>query len=267
MGKSIFKKTKIGIIGAGRVGTSLAVSFDKRKTALAFYSNHYSGEISGVKALNFEEFVKFADIIIIAVKDSKIASTVERLKRAKLQDKIIFHLSGFHSSEILKPIGNDNVIGSFHPILPFTEKYSNIKSKKFYADIEGDSLFVKKVRAIFKDFKRLTMFEVNPDDKPILHLSLTLISNYPLYIVGAGKEILGQVVCKTLMREISGSLLRHSFENYINFGNISGPLERKENELINDELSSLEKGELKKIIDDIIKLSKRIKEYLDGVKR
>ncbi len=267
MGKSIQTKTKIGIIGAGRVGTSLALSFDKRKNSVFFYSSHYNNEISGVVAIKeFSGFVNSSEIIIIAVRDMQIDSVVEKLERLKPLDKLIFHLSGFHSSKIFGSLSEKNIVGSFHPIFPFSEKFINIKNKKFYADVEGGQNFVKRIKLLFKDFKGITFFEINPDDKPLFHLGLTLISNYPLFVVEAGKEIMESVVCKTLLREISESLLKNSVENYFRFGKISGPLLRGDDDIIKKELNSLSEGELKSIVDDIIKLSKRIKEYKDGSK-
>ncbi len=267
MGKSIQTKTKIGIIGAGKVGTSLALSFDKRKNNVYFYSYHYNNEISGVIAIKeFSEFVNIAEIIIIAVKDEQIVSMVEKLERLKPADKLIFHLSGFHSSKIFGSLSERNIVGCFHPIFPFSEKFINIKNKKIYADVEGGRRFVKRVKFLFRDFKDITLFEINPDDRPLFHLGLTLISNYPLFVIEAGKEIMGSVVCKTLLREISESLLKNSVENYFKFGKISGPLLRGDDDIVKKELNSLNEGELKSIVDGIIKLSKRIKEYKDGNK-
>jgi hypothetical protein len=59
-------------------------------------------------------------------------------------------------------------------------------------------------------------------------------------------------------------LLNDFFEiavnNYINSGKISGPLSRGDYELIDEEVGKIKERNIKEIIDDIIGLSKRIKE-------
>ncbi len=267
MGRYIQKKTKVGIIGAGKVGTSLAVSFDKRKHTVYFLSKHYNNEIPAVSCISDEKsFFDSVDVIIIAVKDRDLKTIVNKLYQLKVKGKLIFHLSGFYSSDILGPLREKNVIGVFHPIFPFTKKFINIKNKKILADTEGDIIFLKKVKELFKDFKKLNLFEISKESKPVFHLGLTLVSNYPLYVVNVGKEILSPILCKTLLGEVMDSFLKATIENYLNSGNISGPLSRGDFEIIEKEISYLKDNRFKTVVDDIIRLSKKIKEIENGIK-
>ncbi len=267
MGKYIQKKAKIGIIGAGNVGTSLAVSFDKRKNIVSFLSNHYNNEIPRVSSFTDEiSFFENSEIIILAVKDNKLKSLIDKLKNLDIKDKLIFHMSGFFSSEILKPLENKNIVGSFHPIFPFTKKFIKIKDKKIYADIEGSRVFIKRIKEVFKEFKNLTLFEIEKEIKPIFHFGLTLVSNYPLYIVKTGEDILSSLICNTLLKDIMDSFLKASVENYLDTGKISGPLSRGDDDIVRKELSLMEKSKYKDILNDIIKISKKIMELKDEVK-
>ncbi len=267
MGRYIQKKTKVGIIGAGKAGTSLAVSFDKRKYAVYFLSKHYNNEIPSVSCFTDEKtFIDSVDVIVIAVKDRNLKTIVNRLYQLKVKGKLIFHLSGFYSSDILEQLKENNIVGSFHPIFPFTKKFMNIKNRKILADIEGDIKFIKRIKELFKDFRGLNLFEIEKKEKPILHLGLTLVSNYPLYVVNVGKEILSSVLCKTLLSDVMESFLKATIENYLSSGKISGPLSRGDFEIIKKEISYLENSRIKTIVDDIIRLSKKIREIQDEIK-
>ncbi len=263
MGKSI--QEKIGIMGAGNLGTSMALSLVKTGFSVIFHSSHYKNDILNIKnESNTDKFLSESNTVFIAVKDKDIKSKVDIIKNHNVKGKIIIHFSGYHSSDILSELKDrGGIIGSFHPIFSFPQKNIDLtkisEAGELYGSYEGDNIGMDRVKEIFGKIG-FNVFEISKDDKHLYHLSLTLISNYPFYIVELGKLMFDKTDIDTDKTKLLNDFLRIATENYINSGKISGPLSRGDYELIESEIKDIKYKKLKKLIDDLIKLSKRIKE-------
>jgi len=263
MGKSI--QEKIGIVGAGNLGTSMAISLKKAGFSIILNSSHYNNNIKNIKnRKNMKSFLSESDIILIAVKDKDIKAKTDILKNHNIKEKTIIHFSGYYSSEILLELKSKGaIIGNFHPIMSFPEKYIDIKkiseNKAIFGAYEGDNSGKLKVKEIFEKLG-FNIFEISKEDKSLYHLSLSIISNYPFYIVELGKRLFAKINVNADKTKLLNDFFEIAVNNYINSGKISGPLSRGDYELIDEEVGKIKERNIKEIIDDIIELSKRIKE-------
>jgi len=98
-------KNRVGIIGYGNVGSSIALYFKKKRKNIFVLT---SKPIKNIKFINFfnydkiEEFINSVDIILICIRDDKIENIIQILKKIQFKNKIIYHTSGSLTSDILK---------------------------------------------------------------------------------------------------------------------------------------------------------------------
>lgn len=170
----------IGLIGAGKVGSSLARFFyeyyvHKSIDSLALssvYSKHVTSANETISLLkkiscnqatacipkvanSIAELVKNSDIIFVTVPDSVIPFVDEELSllgKEALKDKLLVHCSGvlsaisaFKKSSVL----TDTV--SLHPMLAFNSKETSIDSiQKAFFTLEGSNAGIQKIKTILK---------------------------------------------------------------------------------------------------------------------
>ncbi len=267
MGKSVQKK--IGIIGAGNLGTSIAISLKNFGFPILFNSSFYNNEIRDIiNEIDIEKFVLETNPIFIAVKDKDIRKKVNLLKNLNIRGKTIIHFSGFHTSDILSELKNKGAdIGSFHPIISIPEKYIDINKirGKLYASYEGGEVGERVVKEIFGNLN-FEVFNISKNDKILFHLTLTLLSNYPFYVFELGKLLFDKIDFKYDKKEFKNNFIETSVKNYLKTGKISGPLSRGDYAIIDAELNNINEKRIKKLVDKIIKLSYEIKREVNNEK-
>lgn len=99
----------IGIIGAGKVGTTLGKYLMKRDVAISgFYSRNEksaieSADFTKTRAYNnVADIIKVSDTLFITTPDGEIANIWDCITAYQLTDKTICHFSGSLSSAVLK---------------------------------------------------------------------------------------------------------------------------------------------------------------------
>jgi len=260
MEKSIQQKKTIGIIGAGNVGTSLAISISEKKFNILFNSSHYDKEVKNIKNIKqLNKFISFSDIIFIAKKDKDIKKTRDLLLKYNLKNKIIFHLSGVYSSEIIKDLKKRGAkIGSSHPVISIPEKFTDLSKIKFYLGFDGDKQAKAELEQVFNNFN-VKIFEIKASQKPFYHLAITLLCNYPFFIMKTGQYILTSLNLNINFDDFKSTVTKNSLENYLKSDKISGPLMRKDYKTINREIAKIKDKDLKVILKNIIDVSSKIK--------
>ncbi|MCF7884954.1 MAG: DUF2520 domain-containing protein [Candidatus Marinimicrobia bacterium] len=189
-----------GLIGASKVGISLSWHLQNKGHKPRFLWNRSKeGWHRGRKFLKFHyytrEFNSLSDVelFIISVTDDAIEEVAWNLAEASedLTDKIIFHTSGFHSSEILRPLRLRGAkIGSLHPAVSI----SNIKAgieviPETVFTCEGDAQ--NELKAIADQIgKKGTI--ISAEQKQYLHLSAVFVNNYVTALITALKNMMQQ---------------------------------------------------------------------------
>ncbi len=233
-------REKIGIVGAGVVGTAVGVVL-----------NNKGYEITGVQDIKSEstqqlverigctaypspqEVSRSADIIFITTSDAAIASVVEQIaeKRAFRPGQVILHMSGAQSSQILdkaKEFGA--LVLSLHPLQAFAsiDRAIEILPGSVFS-IEGDegayALGVRITEALGGEY-----FFIEREAKPLYHAGACVVSNYMVTLVDFGIKLLEatgiprEMAAKALQPLISGTV-----KNIENIGipkALTGPVAR-----------------------------------------
>src|SRR5579862_5259712 len=145
----------ICIVGAGRVGTALAVALHKRGHRICAVISHTRRSAQKLSRLVGSPLTSYSirsmpvdcDVAIIAVPDGQIkivAREIARLKRKSFASLLVVHTSGIHTAEILSPLAKKGAhTASIHPIQTFPAKAyrADLTNGIFYGiDASGKSV-------------------------------------------------------------------------------------------------------------------------------
>lgn len=177
---------KVGIIGAGKVGTSFGLYFFKRGylKLLGFYSRSFKNSIRAAKLSNskafdsLEDLVLNSDVIFITTPDDEIKNVFDEIKKLNIERKIICHCSGSLSSQVFFDGTTKNISTlSCHPILAissYEDGYRDLSGAFF--TLEGSKRAIdvisKELRLMNNPYKIL-----ESDKKCGYHLATVFISN------------------------------------------------------------------------------------------
>jgi len=208
------KKLKsFGLIGASRVGVSLAWNLKKNNFDPAYLWNRSEeGLEKAGQYVNFDKFtteyenLPDVDLIIISVTDDAIESMAEKLARSRsdLSETLAFHNSGFHSSSILKRLASRGAkTGSLHPVvsIPDIEKGIELIPETVFT-CEGKA--GRELKDIADTIARKGII-INQEQKKYIHLSAVFVNNYYTALIAAIKKLMGS---KGLAREDCSEIFR-----------------------------------------------------------
>lgn len=228
----------IGIIGAGRVGTTLGAYLRKNRiTVSGFYSRTYE---SAVLAADFTQTKAYHDIeLLIAASDTLFITTPDReigrvwdcIAKDELKDKIVCHFSGSLSSLVFSGIEAAGATGcSIHPMFAFSDKYKSYE--QFHTaclTMEGQEQAVRAMKELFEPLGH-KVFTVKAEDKMRYHAAAALASNYMVGLFQASLDLLeecgfpeedGRLLLEPLVRNNVEAMLHQGTECAL-----TGPLER-----------------------------------------
>jgi predicted short-subunit dehydrogenase-like oxidoreductase (DUF2520 family) len=149
------KKLKLGFIGAGRVGTGLAVSFARSGHNVVAVASRRSASarslarrIRGAKAAaSPQEVADRADIVFLTVPDDAIAAVASGIRWREGAGCV--HCSGAGDLDLLGKAAADGArIGGFHPLRMFGER-----GKSF--DVRGCAIAIAGTESLARDLARL----------------------------------------------------------------------------------------------------------------
>ncbi len=182
---------KLGIIGTGRVGGSLALYFKEKNINFCWWTlNDRKREnlktIIGNPFFSPEEVFENSELTFICIKDDEIANFVQSLKPNKAGKSI--HVSGSLGLDVLEPLKRKGFeTGSFHPIQTFPIMNPDYL-RNIYASFLGEDNIYEFLKSIFKD--DIEILRVDENQKFLIHLSSTISSNFILFLLRWSEKIL-----------------------------------------------------------------------------
>lgn len=240
---------KIGFIGAGRVGYSLAKYLNDNFICVkGFYSKNIQDSIDAATFCGCKYYDKLSDLalncdtLFLTVNDDSIKEVVEDLIKLNIKNKILIHTSGCHTSEMFLDLNENNKCYSLHPIGAFNDKYHSYEIiDKIYFTIEGNDIS-DDILNLFKGRIKI----INSDDKIKYHAGCVMISNLVCGLFNEADEIF-----KGMNLDLSCfmPLIENNINNIKLYGPknaLTGPVIRNDIETINKHIDSLD-GDIKKI--------------------
>jgi predicted short-subunit dehydrogenase-like oxidoreductase (DUF2520 family) len=187
---------KTGFIGAGTVGTALAVLLSRKgyRVTVVYDLKQESSlklaqRIEGCRAAaNAREVADSADIIFITTPDAAITKVVDRVTWR--EGTGVIHCSGADSTDILEPARKlGAMVGGFHPLQSFAsveQAIENLPGSTFALEAEEPLLTTLKTMAgaLGGDWIKL-----KAGDKAAYHAAAVFASNYLVTLVKMATDL------------------------------------------------------------------------------
>ena len=242
--------TKLGFIGAGKVGTALAVRLSKKGyPVVAVYdvkpeaARYFTGVVGGSKTVDDKQMVAdAAELVFVSTTDDFIGSTASEVKWRDGQ--MVLHCSGANTTALLEPARKQGaLVGVFHPGQAFTDKeqaIENIAGAIFDIEAEEPLLNTLKEMAVALDGGWV---EVKAADRPVFHVAEELCAlffyvNYKVAI----KMMQAIDLNEEQANKVLLPLMKATVRNIEAFGMnqvLPGPVDRGDGETIKKHIDGL----------------------------
>lgn len=246
---------KIGFIGAGKVGFTLGKYFKEAGILVTGYysrSEASAKEAAGFTATNYfetpEEVLSASDILFLTVPDGMISVVWKQLKQLPLQNKIICHCSGLHSSAIFDGIDQKQASGySVHPLFAISSKqtsYQEIAQAVF--TIEGDDKNLAVLRQLLEQLGN-PVHRITAEQKIKYHCAAVFLSNHIAGVAYAGSRLLGECGFEeAFIQTTLKTLFLNNCKGIAEYGPVkalTGPIERNDTVTVEKHMNCLERSE------------------------
>ena len=193
---SLRKTSRIGFIGAGKVGGSLAVAMSNAGYPVVAVSSRTPASAQGFAAridgcmphVALQSAVDASDMVFISTSDDAIPQVAQSVKWREGQG--VAHCSGAASLDVLEAAQAQGAIpGAFHPLQAFSSVENGVRSiPGITFGIEGSD----EMRAYLGDLARAiggNPVFLDAEDKPLYHLSGVMMGNLLTCMVGISAEV------------------------------------------------------------------------------
>ena len=264
---------RIGIIGAGKVGTTLGKYLSIHgKNVTGFYSRTHE---SADEAATFAEtetysslckLVEKSDVIFITTPDGVIHQVWGDLLHQDISNRIICHFSGSLSSHVFSGREEAGASGiSMHPMYAFSDKFHSYEQfHTAYLTLEGDPEAVAVMKPMWEAIGHHVL-TLKAEDKIKYHAAAAMASNEMLGLMQASLDILSEcgfsekdsmALLTPLVQGNIASMLEKGCVNAL-----TGPVERGDAQTVRKHLQALEGSKAGKIYQSLgstmVELAKR----------
>lgn len=243
---------KLGFIGAGTVGTALAIRLsEKGYPVVAVFSRTRSSAeklalaISGCRVCSTNQDVAdAAELVFITTPDGAIPTVASEIQWHK--DQNVVHCSGADSAETLAPARKYGAkIGAFHPLQTFASV------KQAIDNIAGSTFAVEAEEPLRTELKNLTQalngtyIELKASDKVIYHAAAVIACNYLVTLVKLADDLWQTFgVPRDQATQSLLPLLKGTLNNIANVGipqALTGPIARGDSGTVKKHIEALKK--------------------------
>lgn len=186
---------RMGLLGAGRLGTALACELLRRGkplTAIVDRQREKAEQLAkeaGAKAVEPETLVRECNLVFIAVPDDVIeAAAIQLSTSGSWAGKTVLHTSGSLDSGVLESLKVAGAsVGSFHPMQSFSGG-RNVPAGTVFG-IEGDPETVKVATELVHHLEG-SVVDLTSQSKPLYHAAASVAANYLVTLMDTAKTML-----------------------------------------------------------------------------
>jgi len=269
----------VAIIGAGRLGTSLAYALSKKGYIIkalscrTLPSAEESRQIIGQGKV-FTDNIQAANaatIVFLCLPEEEILKVSESLALSSLAwaNKLVLHCSGLLSSEALKPLQKKGALtASAHPVQSFTHKRTPPEHfRDIYFSLEGESEALALAQNIIHKLGGRS-FIIQAKDKALYHAACSTASNFLVVLLDMASSLLHSTglreeeAFQILLPLVKGTL--HNVKKFNTRASLTGPVIRGDRETVQKHLEALKKNRLyhetyKQLASQALEMAKRDK--------
>jgi len=217
-------KPALTIIGAGRLGTALALALSRRGYSIKTLVGRRLAKTkksaalldASVKVLAAKQLDKLelTEITIIATPDDEIDTVVHQLQNLGGTSTVL-HTSGALSSSLLSLLAKQGShTGSIHPLVSVSDPIVGVESfQNAYWCVEGDLLAVRTAKKLIRDMGGRS-FSIDPKVKPLYHAAAVMTAGNVVALFDVAIEMLERCGLKrSAARQILLPLLESTVTN------------------------------------------------------
>jgi predicted short-subunit dehydrogenase-like oxidoreductase (DUF2520 family) len=243
---------KIGFIGAGTVGSALAVRLAESGYSVAAVSGgtftsaeKLARTIKGCRACNNNQQVAdVTDFVFITTPDAVIPQIAAELQWHKGQS--VIHCSGADSTEVLEPARKMGAqTGVFHPLQSFAS------IRQAISNLPGSTIAIEAEEPLFTTLKEMTAkfncrwIELKAEDKAIYHAAAVIASNYMVTLVKLADDLWETFgIPREQATQALLPLLKGTLSNIEKAGipqALAGPIARGDTDTVKKHIAALQK--------------------------
>ncbi len=240
----------VGVIGAGRVGTALAVALRR--------AGHRIVAVSAVSAASRErvddylpgtpvrlpaDVIAAADLVLLTVPDDALAGLVRGLAAtgAPLAGRMLAHTSGRHGLAVLQPAADLGALPlALHPVMTFTGRADDAdKLAGICFGVTAPTVLRPAAEVLVMEMGAEPVFIAEPD-RGLYHAALAGAANHLVTQVVEAEDLLTRAGVAQPARML-GPLLSAALDNALRFGDagLTGPVARGDAETVAGHVEAL----------------------------
>jgi predicted short-subunit dehydrogenase-like oxidoreductase (DUF2520 family) len=244
-GNAVSHKTTLNLVGAGNVGQTLChliaragvcdvQDITNRTPKRAVEAAQFIG--AGRPAASVQD-MRPADIWLITVSDTAIASVASDLAASGHPPAIAIHCSGFLPASEMAPLGESGWhLSSAHPVASFADPTVSITQfRDTYCGLEGDKTAVATLEPLLTAIGA-RCFPVRSDAKAIYHAAAVLSNNLTTVLQALALEAWQEAgVPAEATHALHAALLKGTVENTLALGPqaaLTGPAARGDTDVV-----------------------------------
>ncbi len=247
-----------GIIGAGKVGCSLAKYFMLHGLSLSgiFDADKKAAETAADFAgTDFEEkledLVRKSDVLFLTVPDGQITTVWNQVRELPIEGKYICHCSGALSARDAFPgIADRGAFGySIHPLFAVSDRFHSYKElSDAYFTIEGDKWHLEEIKEFFQSFGNPVRL-IDASDKIKYHCAAAICSNQVIALIKESLDLLSdcgfdeESALAALKPLIAGNVHKVLLDGCA--ASLTGPVERGDVQTVKKHLGCLSEKDRK----------------------
>jgi len=243
-------RLRVGVIGAGRVGTALAVALSRaghRITAASAVSDasleRVRTYLTGTPVIQPADVADAADLVLLTVPDDVLPGLVRGLAAtgAPLAGRMLMHASGRHGLAVLEPAVQQGALPlALHPVMTFTGRADD-------ADRLAGICFGVTAPAVLRPAAEVLVMEMGGEpvfiaeaDRDLYHAALAGAANHLVTQVVQAEELLARAGVGQPARML-GPLLSAALDNALRLGDaaLTGPVARGDAETVAGHVAAL----------------------------
>jgi predicted short-subunit dehydrogenase-like oxidoreductase (DUF2520 family) len=253
------EKPEVSIIGAGRLGTTLAVALAgkgypirslvaRRHSSARKAASLLDGDVQALAAKQLGS-LRPADVFLITTPDDQIASVTAQLAGLDVTAGTALHTSGALSAQVLAPLRDRGWhTGSIHPLISVSETPEDMSALEgAFWSVEGDKAALRIGRAIVRDLGGQS-FSIRSEDKPLYHAAAVMSAGNVVALFDVALEMLVQCgltrrTARSVLLPLIASAVRN-LEIKEPADALTGTFARGDVETVKRHLSALNKNKL-----------------------
>ena len=233
----------VGVVGAGRAGTAMAVALSRaghRVVAASAVSqaslDRVHRSLPGVPVLRPERVVADADLVLLTVPDDVLPGLVSGLVTTEvpMAGRLILHASGRHGLAVLDPAVRQGALPlAVHPVMTFTGRPDDAeKMTGISFGVTAPEPLRPVAEALVVEMGGEPVF-IAEDKRGIYHAALVNAANHLITLVAQSADLLREAGVADPARML-GPLLGAALENVLLLGDaaLTGPVARGDAETV-----------------------------------